>query len=91
MCDIRDFKVGDIVICGESIPYRQFFYIHNIDIERNVVITSGVKENDGMSFFNKSGVWSFHRKANKEESAMFYDLIERYGFKFNINTGVTRE
>ncbi len=91
MYDIRDLKVGDIVICGEIIPYRQFFYIHNIDIERNVVITSGINEGNRMSVFKKSGIWSFHRKANKEESDMFFDLIERYGFKFNINIGVTRK
>ena len=42
-------------------------------------------------FLKKTTGWAIDRKANAEESTMFYDLIERYGFKFNINTGVTRE
>lgn len=50
MYDIRDLKIGDIMVCGFR-PYRQLFYIHNIDLERERIESSGVKENDCVYFF----------------------------------------
>lgn len=89
MYDIRDLKIGDIMVCGQR-PHRQLFYIHNIDLERERVESSGIYEYRIYSFFDKSYMWSFDKLATQEEVALFYELIERYGFKFNINTGVTR-
>lgn len=41
-------------------------------------------------FFDKCYIWGVDRLATQEEVALFYELIDRYGFKFNINTGVSR-
>lgn len=37
----------------------------------------------------KDVIWTFDRKATDDEVHLFYELIEQYGFKFNLNTGVT--
>lgn len=89
MYDIRDLKIGDIMVCSTA-PHRQLFYIHNIDLEGERVESSGVYENRMSPFFDKSYIWSFDKLATLEEIALFYELIDRYGFKFNINTGVSR-
>ena len=89
MYDIRDLKIGDIMVCGYA-PGRQLFYIHNIDLERERIESSGIYERDNTSFFDKSYCWSFDKLSTQEEVALFYELIDRFGFKFNINTGVSR-
>lgn len=89
MYDIRDLKVGDIMVCGYA-PGRQLFYIHNIDLERERIESSGIRERYNTSFFDKSYAWGFDRLATLGEVALFYELIDRHGFKFNINTGVSR-
>lgn len=88
MYDISELKVGDIMVCGNA-PCRQLFYIHNINIAHEKITTSGVYENSRYSFFYKDVIWAFDRKANNDEVHLFYELIERPGFKFNLNTGVT--
>lgn len=88
MYDISELKVGDIMVCGNA-PTRQLFYIHNIDISHGKITTSGVGEKSRYSYFHKSEIWAFDKKATNEEVRLFYELIERPGFKFNINTGVT--
>ena len=87
MYDISELKVGDIMVCGRE-PTRQLFYIHNIHIAPDRITTSGVNENLRCSCFEKSTIWSFDRKATEYEERMFYELIDRNGFKFNLNTGV---
>ena len=47
MCDIRDFKVGDIMIVG-TMRNRQFFYVYNI--KGYVLEMSGISEDDGTIF-----------------------------------------
>ena len=89
MYDISELKVGDIMVCGRE-PNRQLFYIHNIHIAQDKITTSGVFESERYTFFEKSTIWSFDRKATEEEERMFYELIVRNGFDFNLNTGVTR-
>lgn len=89
MYDIRDLKIGDIMVCGQR-PNRQLFYIHNIDLDRERIESSGIYENRFYSVFDKSYTWSFDKLATQGETTLFYELIERYGFKFNINTCVTR-
>lgn len=89
MYDISELKVGDIMVCGDA-PRRQLFYIHNINISREKITTSGVLENTRYSYFDKDVIWTFYRKATDDEVRLFYELIERNGFKFNLNTGVTR-
>ena len=86
MYDIGEIKIGDIMICG-NMSHRQFFYVHNI--KRRILEMSGICEDDD-TIFTKDTDWTVDRKANAEEATLFYDLIERYGFKFNINTGVAR-
>lgn len=88
MYDIRELKVGDIMVCGYA-PCRQLFYIHNIDIANRKITTSGITENSRDSYFDKGEMWGFNRKAKKDEVRLFYELIKRLGFKFNLNTGVT--
>lgn len=88
MYDISELKVGDIMVCGDA-PHRQLFYIHNINIAREKITTSGVGENSRFSYFEKDVIWTFDRKATDDEVHLFYELIERFGFKFNLNTGVT--
>ena len=88
MYDISELKVGDIMVCGYA-PHRQLFYIHNINIAREKITTSGVGENSTFSYFDKDVIWTFDRKATDNEVHLFYELIERFGFKFNLNTGVT--
>lgn len=88
MYDISELKVGDIMVSLDA-PRRQLFYIHNIDIANRKIITSGILENTRYSYFHKSKVWVFDRKATDDEVRLFYELIERPGFKFNLNTGVT--
>lgn len=89
MYDIRDLKVGDIMVCGQQ-PDRLLFYIHNIDLERELIESSGVGERYSISFFDKCYMWAFDRLATQEEVLLFYECINRHGFKFNINTGVSR-
>ena len=88
MYDISELKVGDIMVCSDT-PIRQLFYIHNINIANKKITTSGIPENTRYSYFGKSTVWVFDRKATDDEVHLFYELIERPGFKFNLNTGVT--
>lgn len=87
MYDISELKVGDIMVCGRE-PTRQLFYIHNINISQDKITTSGVYESVRYTLFEKSTIWSFDRKATEYEERMFYELIDRHGFKFNLNTGV---
>ena len=89
MYDIRDLKIGDIMVCGTR-PNRQLFYIHNIDLEIGWIESSGVRERYDTSYFHKDYGWRFDKLATLEEIALFYECIDRYGFKFNINTGVSR-
>ena len=89
MYDISELKVGDIMVCGCA-PHRQLFYIHNINIAREKITTSGVGENSTFAYFDKDVIWTFDRKATEDEVRLFYELIERHGFKFNLNIGVTR-
>lgn len=88
MYDISELKVGDIMVCCDT-PRRQLFYIHNIDIANRKITTSGILENTRYSYFRKSKVWVFDRKATDDEVRLFYELIGRYDLKFNLNTGVT--
>lgn len=88
MYDISELKVGDIMVCSDA-PRRQLFYIHNIDIAREKITTSGVGENSTYPYFDKDVIWTFDRKTTDEEVNLFYELIERYRFKFNLNNGVT--
>ena len=88
MYDISELKVGDIMVALNA-SRRQLFYIHDIDIANRKITTSGVLENSRCSYFFKDVIWIFDRKATKYEVQLFYELIGRYGFKFNLNTGVT--
>lgn len=88
MYNISELKVGDVMVRGSS-PNRQMFYIHSIDVFRNKITTSGVSEKS-TTCFEKADCWRFDKKATEEEKCMFYELIERRGFKFNLNTGVKR-
>lgn len=78
MYDISELKVGDIMVCGDA-PHRQLFYIHNIDFMNNTITSSGISESTHRSYFKKSKIWCFDRKANDEERSRFYDLIRMNG------------
>ena len=87
MYDISELKVGDIMVCGDA-PNRQLFYIHNIDLMNNTITSSGISESMRRSYFKKSKIWDFDRKANDDEVLLFYDLISMKGLKFDLNKGV---
>lgn len=86
MYDISELKVGDIMVCGSS--KRQLFFIHKIDLSNNTITSSGVAESPYRSYFDKSNVWEFDRKANDDEVLLFYDLIRMKGLKFDLNKGI---
>lgn len=88
MYNIRELKVGDVMVCGRS-PNRQIFYIHRIDVSQHKITTSGVSERSN-TCFEKDDCWDFDTKSTDEEECLFYELIERRWFKFNLNTGVKR-
>ena len=87
MYDISELKVGDIMVCGCR-PYIQLFYIHNIDLMNNTITSSGISESMRRSYFKKSKIWVFDRKANDDEVLLFYDLISMKGLKFDLNKGI---
>ena len=89
MYDIREIKIGDIMVCdcGSS---RQFFYVHNIYLEESRLEMSGISKSGVYTIYPKTRLWIVDRRADIEETMQFYALIERGGFKFNVNTGVTR-
>lgn len=87
MYDISELKVGDIMVCGNA-THRQLFYIHNIDLMNNTITSSGISESMHRSYFKKSKIWDFDRKANDDEVLLFYDLINMKGLKFDLNKGI---
>lgn len=87
MYDISELKVGDIMV-RDSCTNRQLFYVHNIDLSNNTITSSGIAENMRRSYFDKSIIWDFDRKANDGEVRLFYDLIRMKGLKFDLNKGV---
>ena len=87
MYDISELKVGDIMVRGDA-HNRQLFYIHNIDLMNNTITSSGISESMRRSYFKKSKIWDFDRKANDDEVLLFYDLISMKGLKFDLNKGV---
>lgn len=87
MYDISELKVGDIMVCGDA-SLRQLFYIHNIDLMNNTITSSGISESMRRSYFKKSKIWDFDRKANDDEVLLFYDLISMKGLKFDLNKGI---
>lgn len=72
MYDIRDLKIGDIMVCGRQ-PNRQLFYIHNIDLNRKRIESSGIGERDGNVFL--TNVVYGH----------FIDYLHRKKFHYSIN------
>ena len=87
MYDIGEIKLGDIMICGNR-RNRQIFYVHNI--KEYGLEMSGICEDCNDTIFEKAIGWSVHRKAHSEEVALFYELIRQRGFKFNLNTGISK-
>ena len=85
MYDIREIKIGDIMICGSG-STRQFFYVHNIYLEESRLEMSGISKS-GYTIYPKTRFWSVDRRANTEETMQFYALIALHGHKFNPNTG----
>ena len=58
MYDISELKVGDIMVSGGA-PHRQLFYIHNINIAREKITTSGICENSRYLYFDKDVILAF--------------------------------
>lgn len=87
--DLRELKVGDIVVRWEA-PYRQLFYIHKMSNYENDIVSSGVQENSPYGYFDKLKGWYFDRKATEEEVSLFYQIIRDTGYKFDVNNGVSR-
>lgn len=54
----------------------------------NTITSSGISESMRRSYFKKSKILDFDRKANDDEVLLFYDLIRMKGLKFDLNKGV---
>ena len=80
---IRGAKVGSIVRtyhCG------QYFYVHNIHYD--VMEMSGI--DDTGCIFRKSCIYSVHEVAPPSEEHIFYDMLEKYRLKLDLNKGIQR-
>lgn len=85
MLDIDSIQIGDIVATPSG---KQMFYIHNI--KRQVVIMSGFGiEGESLDcVFEKSGCWCASKVLSDNEKRKFFEYIEKFGLKFDVNNGV---
>lgn len=85
MFDIDSIRVGDIVATPSG---KQMFYIHNI--REGVVIMSGFCIEGGRldCVFEKSGHWCASKVLSDNEARKFFEYIEKFGLRFDVNNGV---
>lgn len=80
---IQGATVGSIVKTSTN---RQYFYIHNI--HNDIMEMSGI-EVDGW-LFSKHTRYVVHEVAPPSEEHIFFDMIEKYKLKFDLNKGIVR-
>ena len=85
MLDIDSIQIGDIVATPSG---KQMFYIHNI--KGQVVIMSGFCIEGGRldCVFEKNCHWYASKVLSDNEARKFFEYIERFGLKFDVNNGV---
>lgn len=80
---IQGAKVGSIVRTHHD---GQYFYVHNI--HDDIMEMSGIGC-DGL-MFSKSCRYTVHEVAPPSEEHIFFDMIEKYKLKFDLNKGIVR-
>ena len=80
---IQGAKVGGLVRTWHN---GQYFYVHNI--HNDIMEMSGI---DGTGWiFRKSCSYTVHEVAPPIEEQIFYDMLEKYRLKLDLNKGVQR-
>lgn len=80
---IQGAKVGSIVRTNHN---GQYFYVHNI--HDDIMEMSGIDDTGWI--FIKSRHFIVHEVVPQSEEHIFYDMIEKYQLKFDLNKGVVR-
>ena len=89
MYTLEEIKTGDVMVY-ESRHSVQLFFVHNVDLNNRVLSMSGVQVKPVPRPFRKSLGWIVSRKASEEEKELFFLSVEKNGYKFNRNTGISR-
>ena len=80
---IQGAKVGGIVRTWHN---GQYFYVHNIHYD--VMEMSGIDDTGWI--FRKSCRYSGREVVPPSEEHIFYDMLEKYRLKLDLNKGVQR-
>jgi hypothetical protein len=80
---IQGAKVGSVV---RTASHAQYFYVHNI--HNDIMEMSGIWC-DGW-IFRKSCRYIVHEVTPTSEEHIFFDMIEKYKLKFDLNKGIVR-
>lgn len=80
---IQGAKVGSIVRTWHN---GQYFYVHNI--HNDTMEMSGI--DDAGWIFRKSCRYIVHEVAPQSEEHIFFDMIEKYKLKLDLNKGIVR-
>lgn len=85
MFDIDSIQIGDIVATPTG---KQMFYIHNIRGQEVTMSGFSVEEDKLDCVFEKACIWRASRILSGNEKRKFFEYIERFGLKFDVNNGV---
>ena len=80
---IQGAKVGSIV---RTVSHAQYFYVHSI--HGDIMEMSGIEVTGWI--FRKSSRYTVHEIAPPSEEHIFFDMIEKYKLKFDLNKGIVR-
>ena len=80
---IQGAKVGSIVRTWHK---GQYFYVHNI---HNDIMEMSGTDNTGW-IFKKSWDYIVHEVVPPSEEHIFFDMLEKYRLKLDLNKGVVR-
>ena len=80
---IQGAKVGGIV---RTYYGGQYFYVHNI--YNDIMEMSGVDDNGWI--FGKFRGYVVHEVVPPSEEHIFYDMLEKYRLKLDLNKGIQR-
>ena len=80
---IQGAKVGGIV---RTRSHQQYFYVHNIHYD--VMEMSGIDDTGWI--FTKSCHFTVREVVPPSEEHIFYDMLEKYRLKLDLNKGVQR-
>ena len=80
---IRGAKVGSIVRTHHA---GQYFYVHNI--HDYIMEMSGIDKTGWI--FRKARNFTVHEVVPTSEEHIFYDMLEKYQLKLDLNKGIVR-